>query len=119
MSEKEKLLVNALAYASLIAKYSWNKSRENILSIHQTVALLLIIESGVNGIYQKDLVKKLRWSDTNVLSGSRYLGKLLDLGLIERRRGQRGFWICYYTKRGWTTYRRVLREFDTFEKVLI
>jgi len=110
-------IINVLSWASIRSKYKYKKQRDIDLSLQHITALLLIVESSHDGIYQKDLIKRLKWSKQNVLSGRRYLGKLIDLNFIERRRGLGRCWILYPTTAGRQANRKLLNEIKGFDVV--
>ena len=77
MDNNTNSIINVLAWASIRSKYKYKKQLELSLSLQHIAALLLIVESGHNGLFQKDLIKTLKYSKQNVMSGSCYLGKLV------------------------------------------
>jgi len=110
-------IINVLSWASIRSKYKYKKQRELSLSLQHITALLIIVESSHNGIYQKELIKTLKWSKQNVMSGSCYLGKLIDSNLIERRRGLGRYWVCYPTNAGLKASRKLYNEIRGFDSV--
>ena len=117
MDNNTNSIINVLAWASIRSKYKYKKQLELSLSLQHITALLIIVESSHNGIKQSDLIKTLKWSKQNVMSGSCYLGKLIDSNLIERRRSLGRCWICYPTNAGLKAGRKLLREIKAFEVV--
>lgn len=110
-------IINVLSWAAIRSKYKYKKQRDIDLSLQHITALLLIVESSHDGIKQSDLIKTLCWSKQNVLSGTEYLKKLIDFGLIERRRGLGRWWICYPTVKGRNECRKLLSEIKGFNLV--
>lgn len=117
MDNNTNSIINVLAWAAIRSKYKYKKQRDIDLSLQHIAALLLIVESSHEGIFQKDLIKTLKLSKQNVMSGSCYLGKLIDLNLIERRRSLGRWWICYPTTAGLKASRKLLREIKSFNIV--
>ena len=110
-------IINVLSWASIRSKYKYKKQRDIDLSLQHIAALLLIVESAHDGIKQSDLIKTLKWSKQNVMSGSEYLKKLIDLNFIERRRGLGRYWVCYPTTAGRQASRKLYNEIRGFNSV--
>lgn len=117
MDNNTNSIINVLAWASIRSKYKYKKQLELSLSLQHITALLIIVESSHNGIKQSDLIKTLKWSKQNVMSGSCYLGKLIDLNFIERRRGLGRYWVCYPTTAGRQASRKLYNEIRGFDLV--